>query len=95
MAEALHRDRPSQAEAEAAAACRGRAVAAEPDFLALMDKLRTALATRPDDLQGHQLLARNEAALGNYRGGGRGAARVLALKGAEATARGSCRPGGR
>jgi cytochrome c-type biogenesis protein CcmH len=84
MAEALHRDRPSQAEAEAAAPAPAP-VAAEPDFLDLMDKLRTALATRPDDLQGHQLLARNEAGLGNYGAAIAAQRVVVALKGAEAS----------
>ncbi len=65
MAEALHRDRPGQAEAEAAAPMPEPAQA-DADFLALMDKLRAALKTRPTICEGHQLLARNEAALGNF-----------------------------
>ena len=35
---------------------------------ALVNRLRGALETRPNDLQGNQLLSRNEEALGNYVG---------------------------
>lgn len=57
---------PSQSamEAEAPAAVQPQVV--DPGFLALMDQLRTKMADRPDDLKGYQLLARNEARLGNF-----------------------------
>ncbi|WP_322866260.1 tetratricopeptide repeat protein [Aquicoccus sp. G2-2] len=44
------------------------------------------MATRPDDLQGHLLLARNEAAIGNYKAAYTAQRQVIALKGAKANA---------
>lgn len=85
MADALHRDRPRQAEAEAEAPQPAQAEA-DPEFLDLMEKLRAALKERPDDLTGHTLLARNEAALGNYAAAAEAQRRVIALKGAGVTA---------
>lgn len=38
----------------------------EPDGAALLDRLKTVLASRPDDLEGHRLLARNMGALGRW-----------------------------
>jgi cytochrome c-type biogenesis protein CcmH len=56
------------------------------DFEVLIQRLRDAVAERPDDLQGQRLLARNEAALGNYRAAYAAQERVLELRGAEAEA---------
>ncbi len=79
--------RPGQAEAEALAAP-GMPAAPEPDaqFLDLMEKLRTALATRPDDAQGLALLAQNEARLGNFTAAREAQERLVAVKGEDATA---------
>jgi cytochrome c-type biogenesis protein CcmH len=87
MAEAARANRPSQAEAEAEAA----AIAEPPgevsaEYLALMERLRATVAERPDDLQGHRLLARNEAALGNFAAAQVAQARVMELLGERATA---------
>lgn len=65
--EEMYRTRPTQAEAEAQAPKPAPAPKADAEYLALMDKLRAAVAARPDDLQGLTLLAQNEAALGNYK----------------------------
>lgn len=65
LAEESYKTRPDQATAEASAP----PVAAptpEAEFLALMERLRAAVVARPDDVQGLELLARNESALGNY-----------------------------
>lgn len=80
--------RPSQAEAEAAvpAGALGPQEAPPPEFEELIQKLRDAVADRPDDLQGLQLLARNEAALGNFQAGYGAQERVLSVKGDAATA---------
>ncbi len=88
MADRAHAERPGQAEAEAEAAAQPRPAAAAPDpaFLGLMDKLRAAVKARPDDLQGQELLARNEAGLGNFTAARAAQARVLAIRGASATA---------
>jgi len=85
-AEAMKEDRPSQAEIEA----RTERLFSPPpgasaDFMALMERLRVAVAENPDDLQGQTLLAQNEARLGNYRAARPAQEKVLALKGAEAT----------
>lgn len=84
-AEAL-RDRPSQAEAEAQVP-----PAPNPDVPAdyqdLVTKLRAAVAERPNDMQGLQLLARSEAALGNYSAAWQAQDRIVALKGDTATAK--------
>ncbi|MEM7295929.1 MAG: c-type cytochrome biogenesis protein CcmI, partial [Pseudomonadota bacterium] len=52
----------------------------------LIAQLRTALAERPDDVEGHRLLARNEAALGRYNAAIAAQTRVIDLLGAQTTA---------
>ncbi|WP_239520788.1 c-type cytochrome biogenesis protein CcmI [Pseudooceanicola aestuarii] len=88
-AQARLADRPSQAEAEdrlpEALAIPGATPSQE--FTALMEKLRQAVADRPDDLQGLRLLARNEATLGNFTAAHQAQARVLELTGPEASSR--------
>ncbi|ATG46659.1 c-type cytochrome biogenesis protein CcmI [Celeribacter ethanolicus] len=60
----------------------------EPDerLTTLLVQLRDALTTRPDDLQGHILLARNEAVAGNYRAAYEAQKQVIRIKGPGATA---------
>lgn len=65
MSEEMRAARISQAEAEALVPPPPPRTDIEPSFLDLMDKLRTTMQERPDDLRGLELLARNEAALGN------------------------------
>lgn len=77
-------ERPSQAKAEATIPTNTAKV--DPRHDALLEKLRVAMSTRPDDLKGHQLLAGNEAAIGNYIGAYTAHARVLELMGDDATA---------
>ena len=85
-AEAALRDRPSQQDAEA-----GVPAVANPDvaaeYLDLVTKLRAAVAERPNDLQGLQLLARSEAALGNYSAAWQAQERIVALRGDAVTAK--------
>ena len=64
MSEEMRANRPSQAEMEATAT-RPAPATPEPDFAALMDQLRQAVKDRPDDARGLELLAANEARLGN------------------------------
>jgi cytochrome c-type biogenesis protein CcmH len=52
-----------------------------------MERLRTTVAERPDDVQGQRLLARNEAALGNYAAARAAQERVVALLGEAARRR--------
>jgi cytochrome c-type biogenesis protein CcmH len=78
--------RPSQAEAVAAAPAPQASPAADPEFLALMEKLRAAVASRPDDLRGLELLARNEAGLGNLPAAEAAQRALIVARGASATA---------
>ena len=64
-AEELRQNRPSQSNAERLTSPDPTAAPSD-EFLALMQKLRSAVAQHPDDLRGQTLLARNEAALGNF-----------------------------
>ena len=87
VSEEIYRTRPSQAVAETAAAARAPAPApVDPAFTELMDKLRSALTDRPDDLDGHRLLARNESGLGNYAAAIAAQDRVIAILGSKVSA---------
>ena len=79
-------NRPSQSEAEAQLPEQSPTEAPE-DYRALVERLRTAVTERPDDVQGHALLARSEAALGNYPQAYAAQRRLITLKGDEASAR--------
>lgn len=57
-----------------------------PEYIDLVVKLRAAVAERPDDLQGNRLLARSEAALGNFQAAYKAQQQIIRLKGADATA---------
>lgn len=81
VAEERRADRPKQAAIEAALPARPQLEAADPAFVELVEKLRAAVATRPNDLQGQMLLARNEANLGNLTAAYQAQERVLAIKG--------------
>jgi cytochrome c-type biogenesis protein CcmH len=77
--------RTSQAEAEARQPARAPLDVSQ-DYEALVEKLRGAVAERPDDLQGHMLLARHEAALGNMRAAHEAQRAVIRIKGDQARA---------
>jgi len=92
-AEQSYAARPDQTSAEAAAEAERKAATAgqtqpeiDPQFAALMERLRSAVAARPNDAKGLELLAQNEMALGNYRSGWEAQRRLIALKGDGATA---------
>ncbi len=79
--------RPSQAEVEAEMPLWGGPPAETPaDYIELMDKLRAAVAERPDDLQGNELLALHEGRLGNFIAAHEAKARALAAMGDTARA---------
>ncbi|MFN3953509.1 MAG: c-type cytochrome biogenesis protein CcmI [Pararhodobacter sp.] len=82
----MRQERPSQAELETAwmADPQRATLEADDEFIALIERLRAALQDRPDDLQGHVLLARNEANLGNHERAAVAQRRVLTLLGARA-----------
>lgn len=76
--------RPTQAEAEAARGAWAPPEGTDAQTLELMEKLRAAVAGRPDDLQGHELLVENEIKLGNFVAARQAAEAVLRIKGAGA-----------
>ncbi len=86
-AETLRAQRPSQEIAEAGLpASMQTGAPASPDYVALVEQLRETVATRPDDIRGHELLVQSEAQLGNFSAAHAAKARVIELKGASATA---------
>ena len=85
LAEIARRERPSQADAEASLPEQALPSDASPDYVALVTQLRETVAERQDDIQGHELLARAEARLGNFDAAHRAQARVIALKGPDAS----------
>lgn len=82
--DAARADRPGQAQAEAAAP-KPPAPDAEADYLESVAQLRILVPTRPDDLQGWQLLVRHETVLRNYTAATAAQERVIALLGDAAT----------
>ena len=86
MADDLYRKRPTQDQAEAAQPAYVTPDTADPEFLAQMDQLRATLKTRPDDLNGHQVLVASEADLGNFQAAYAAQEAVIRLQGNSATA---------
>lgn len=87
-AAAARANRPSQSAAEAMAAARPEAAppALDPADAELVGRLQTVLKDRPDDLEGHRLLARTLASLGRWPEARAAQERVVALLGDTATA---------
>ncbi|TRW95538.1 c-type cytochrome biogenesis protein CcmI [Paracoccus sp. M683] len=83
-AEAAYRSRPSQAEAAAAAPAPQRGEI-DPDYAALIEELRAAVATTPDDPQGLALLALHESRLGNLDAAIAAQRNLIEVRGAAAT----------
>ena len=81
LADEARKNRPSQAEVEGRLPPSPEMGDVSPEYQELMTKLRAAVAERPDELQGQQLLARNEAALGNFVAAHQAQAKVVELKG--------------
>ncbi len=93
--EALDASRPSQSEAEAIAEERRNSMQANglPSINTvndeqndLVDQLKEALVSRPDDLAGHQMLARNMASLQRFVEARQAQDRVIEILGENATA---------
>ncbi|MEM6940749.1 MAG: c-type cytochrome biogenesis protein CcmI [Pseudomonadota bacterium] len=85
-AELLRENRPDQATAVASLPARTEPADIDRAFVELMDRLRETVAARPTDLEGHALLAQNEARLGNYGAAAAAQETVLRIKGDAATA---------
>ena len=79
-ADAAYAARPSQDQAEAQQPPFVQPADLDPKLAALLTQLRDALKTRPDDLQGHVLLAQKEASLGNYAAARKAQDTVVRLK---------------
>ncbi|MDF1718128.1 MAG: c-type cytochrome biogenesis protein CcmI [Antarcticimicrobium sp.] len=84
MAQAARESRPDQGAAEA------RMPALPPrelddGYKALVDKLRSTVASRPEDARGHDLLAQHEANSGNFPAAYAAKARVIEIRGEDAT----------
>lgn len=84
-AEVALKSRPTQAEIEKQVPP-SPAPEASADYVDLVQRLRGAVAERPQDLRGHMLLARSEAALGNFRKAYLAQAQIIKIKGPDATA---------
>lgn len=82
-AEEVYRTRPGQDAAEAQTPDPDPAGLPQPDadFAALMEKLRSAMQANPDDPRGLELLARNEANLGNYKAAAKAQRHLIAVLG--------------
>lgn len=85
MSENLRAARPDQATAEAQAP-KPEAQPVDPAFADLMKQLRAAVAVRPTDVKGLELLASNEARLGNLPAARKAMEQLVAAKGDKATA---------
>ena len=84
----MRENRPRQIEAEAQAEGFRPEMQQQPsaDYLALVERLRATVADRPDDARGLALLARNEAALGNFKVAYQTQERLIEVLGADADA---------
>lgn len=85
MAEDVRTNRPGQAAAEELATP-PQPRQLEENYASLLDRLRDTVAERPDDLQGHMLLAQHETNAGNFKAGYAAQQRVIDLSGETATA---------
>lgn len=86
QSDAARANRLAQAEIEAQMPAAALNPDATPQFLELMERLRETVAKRPDDLRGLTLLARNEAALGNYPAAYEAQQRIIDAKSTDASA---------
>lgn len=86
LSDELYAERPTQEAAEATAPKGVPPEGVSQEFLDLMDKLRQALKENPDDIRGLELLARNEATLGNLPEARKAQEQIIALKGHQASA---------
>lgn len=85
MADTAMANRPSQEAAEATIT--PQLIEPNDEFRELMEKLRAAVdPATATDLRGLELLAQNETALGNHIAARRAQARLIEVKGADATA---------
>lgn len=84
-ADQVRATRPTQTEAEEQLPVGAPAPEVSEEFLTLLEQLRRVVTERPDDPQGLALLARNEAAMGNFKDAYAAQSRLIAAKGDAAT----------
>ncbi len=82
----LRENRPDQQTAEASLPPFVMPPELSAEYIGLVERLRAAVAARPEDLQGNVLMAQNESNIGNFVAAADAQRRVVAIKGAEATA---------
>jgi len=80
FAEEVRQTRPTQAVAEQSLPAFIESEEMEERYKTLMTQLRDTVAQRPDDLQGHVLLAQQERRIGNYLAAKTAQKRVVELK---------------
>ncbi len=85
LAEEVRANRPPQATAEELATPPPPRELDE-SYANLLNQLRETVEARPDDLQGHMLLAQHETNAGNFKAGYQAQQRVIELSGDTATA---------
>lgn len=85
IAEQNRAERPAQADAETRMPAQAQPQL-EAGYADLLQKLRETVAQRPDDIQGHMLLAQHEANTGNLRAAYEAKARVIELLQGDVTA---------
>ncbi|MCB2137033.1 MAG: c-type cytochrome biogenesis protein CcmI, partial [Rhodobacteraceae bacterium] len=86
-AQTLYEARLTQSELAARAeAARPAGPAPDPAYGELVARLRQAVEANPDDLEGLRLLARNEAALGNFTAAATAQRHIIEVRAGEATA---------
>lgn len=83
LAEETRKTRPDQATAEAKMPPLPETTLQGDQYLKLVEQLRATVAERPNDLQGHILLASSEANTGNFSAAAEAQARVIELKRAD------------
>ena len=86
-AQAIYDQRPTQAEAETVAP-KPKPPENDPEYdqyVALVDKLRAAVAQNPDDPRGLELLAQHERGLGNFVAAKEAQARLVRIRGDQAS----------
>ncbi len=87
FAEQVREGRPDQQAAQDSLPPYAAVEGLSEEYLALLTQLRTTVAARPDDLQGHKLLAQNEANVGNFVAAADAQKEVLRIMGDQAGAR--------
>ncbi|MGI9369501.1 MAG: c-type cytochrome biogenesis protein CcmI [Ruegeria sp.] len=85
LADEIRAERPRQSEVEDHSSPT-TAPELEESYKNLLNQLRETVAGRPDDLQGHRLLAQHEANAGNYKAAYDAQQRVVELTGESASA---------